>query len=101
MFEDKVCVVVGGANGIGKKCVERFSKGGAVVAYMDIDKESGVRLKEKLNIEYGNKVFFFHGDAMSEEDADLFRNAIIGQFGRIDYFLNNVSSSTLNTFRSN
>lgn len=52
---------------------------------MDKDKECGKLLKEKVEKEYGSKMFFFHGDADSEEDLELFAGAIIGQYGKVDY----------------
>ena len=51
---------------------------------MDTDKERGKLLKEKMEKEYGRKVFFFHGDAGSEEDLELFAGAVIGQYRKVD-----------------
>ncbi len=84
MFHNKICVVVGGANGKGSCLVEEYAGQNYTIAFMDTDKESGFLLKEKVEQRYGNKVFFFHGDANSEEDLELFAGAIIGQYKKVD-----------------
>lgn len=92
MVRRGVCIVLGGATGTGRHCVEKCVECGMQVAYMDIDKAAGMELKAKLNQEYGVDVFFFHGDVNSEEDRELFEGAVFQMYGRIDYFRNNVSS---------
>lgn len=84
MTHKKTCVVVGGAKGKGSGLVEKFAGQNYQVAFMDTDKESGNSLKQKIEQEYGRKVFFFHGDANSEEDLELFAGAIIGQYKKVD-----------------
>lgn len=84
MFQKKICVVVGGANGKGSCLVEEYAEQDYTIAFMDTDKESGNLLKEKMEQKYGKKVFFFHGDANSEEDLELFAGAIIGQYKKVD-----------------
>ena len=92
MFGCGVYIVLGGAGGVGKRCVERCVKCGKNVAFMDIDKAAGKALKAKLEKEYGVNVFFFHGDVNSEEDRELFESAVIAMYGRIERFISNVSS---------
>lgn len=84
MFRKKICVVVGGAKGKGSSLVEEYARRSYYIAFMDTDKESGRSLKEKMEQEYGRKVFFFHGDANSEEDMELFAGAIAGQYKKVD-----------------
>lgn len=84
MFQRKICVVVGGARGRGSRLVEKYAEKSYQIALMDMDKESGNLLKKKVEEIYGRKMFFFHGDAGSEEDLELFAGAVIGQYGRID-----------------
>ena len=84
MWRKKICVIVGGAKGRGSSLVEEYAGRKYHIAFMDIDKDCGKRLKEKMEREYGKKVFFFHGDADSEEDLELFAGAVIGQYRRVD-----------------
>jgi len=92
-----VCVVLGGASGVGRKYVEEWAKSGKQVAYIDIDKASGKSLKEKLDKECAKEsVFFFHGDINNEEDREIFESVIRERYGRVDCFLNNIPSYRMN-----
>ncbi|WMC92029.1 SDR family NAD(P)-dependent oxidoreductase [Kineothrix sp. MB12-C1] len=95
MLQGKTCIVVGGAKGTGSHLVEQYAKKGYTVAFMDIDKESSCSLKDKVETEYGGNIFFFHGDANSEEDIELFAGAIIGQYKKIDclYYRTDIAES--------
>ncbi|NLL77312.1 MAG: SDR family NAD(P)-dependent oxidoreductase [Clostridiales bacterium] len=95
MLQKKICIVVGGAKGEGSRLVERYARQDYTIAFMDIDKEAGCLLKEKVEQEYGRKVFFFHGDANSEEDLELFAGAVIGQYKKIDclFYRENIAAS--------
>lgn len=54
-----VCVVFGGASGVGRKYVKEWAKSGRQVAYIDINKTSGRSLMEELGEECAKNVFFF------------------------------------------
>lgn len=84
MFNRKICVVVGGAKGKGSSLVEEYAGRSYHIAFMDTDKDSGNSLKKKVEQKYGKKVFFFHGNADSEEDLELFAGAVIGQYKKVD-----------------
>lgn len=84
MFQRKICVIVGGAKGRGQKLAEKYAGQNYRIAFMDIDRESGNSLKEKLEGEYGEKIFFFNGNVNSEEDRELFAGAVQAQYKRID-----------------
>ncbi|MHA7963381.1 SDR family NAD(P)-dependent oxidoreductase [Paenibacillus sp. CAU 1782] len=50
-YDGKVCVVTGGANGIGRCIVEEFLDAGACVAFNDVDDEAAERLILKYGID--------------------------------------------------
>ena len=72
MFKDKVVVVTGGANGLGRCIADEFSNQGAVV-YV-IDKQEGRH---------------FVGDVSRKEVLEAFASEIISKHDKVDVIINN------------
>ncbi|MGE4549558.1 MAG: SDR family NAD(P)-dependent oxidoreductase [Intestinibacillus sp.] len=72
MFQNKVAVVTGGANGIGKCICEEFEKQGARVCVIDLRENP-----------------YFQGDLGDEETLRRFADKVIADFGHVDYLINN------------
>ena len=72
MFNNKIIVVTGGANGIGKCITEEFCKAGATVCV--IDKAPGEH---------------FVGDIADKAVLEAFANEVIEKYGRVDVLVNN------------
>ena len=71
-FENKVVVITGGANGIGKCIAEEFRKNGAVV-YI-IDKAEGNH---------------YVGDIADKSTLEAFAKSVLSQHDKVDYLINN------------
>lgn len=71
-FKDKVVVVTGGAQGIGKCVADEFRKSGAIVCI--IDKQEGD---------------FFVGDISKKEVLEAFAAEVLAKYGKVDYIVNN------------
>jgi len=72
MFRDKIVVVTGGANGIGKCIAEEFHKNGAIVYVIDIADGD-----------------HFVGDIANQATLDRFADMVIQKHGRVDVLVNN------------
>ena len=53
-FSDKVCIITGGASGIGAKTAEMFVEQGGKVLIGDIDTAAGENHTENILKKYGN-----------------------------------------------
>lgn len=78
-FKNKVCIITGGAAGIGRCLAESFSAEGARV-YV-IDKEQG-RIKN-------DPIHFFQGDITEQTVIDTFVDWILAHEQQIDILINN------------
>jgi len=58
---DKVCLITGGAQGIGEACAQLFLEEGARVVLVDIHKEKGESLQSQLQAQ-GHEVLFVASD---------------------------------------
>lgn len=89
-FKEKVCVVTGGANGIGRCIVEEFLKAGANVCFIDVDTDSGQKLAAKYT---DDRILFVPGDITEETVIENFATQVIDRFHHIDYLINNACIS--------
>ncbi|MFZ1944270.1 MAG: glucose 1-dehydrogenase [Acidobacteriaceae bacterium] len=88
-LKNKVAVIVGGANGIGRAIAIRFAQEGASVAINDIDTAAGQALESEIE-RLGGRSFYLHGDATSEGDVSALMTAVMDRFGGLDILVNNV-----------
>lgn len=95
-FKDKVCVVTGGANGIGLCIVNEFAKKGSKVAFIDLDKKAGEKVLANVKA-IGSEGLFFCGDIAEKAALKSFVNEVIKTNGSIDYLINNACLSRKGT----
>jgi NAD(P)-dependent dehydrogenase (short-subunit alcohol dehydrogenase family) len=87
-LENKVAIVTGGANGIGRGIVDRFAKEGARILIADLDEEGGRRGVEEC-ARSNAKAIFQRADVRREEDIKSAVRRTVAEFGRLDIFVNN------------
>lgn len=78
MFQDKVIVITGGANGIGKCIAEEFKKQGAHVCIIDCTEGD-----------------HYVGDLADKSTLEDFAQSVIEKYGRVDVLVNNAPPSFL------
>ena len=71
-FQNKIAVVTGGAQGIGKAIANAFQREGATVEIIDIQKGD-----------------YFVGDISKKETLEQFAEYVIQKHGHVDYLINN------------
>lgn len=84
-LQGKVCLITGGAAGIGKATAEKFSQEGAVVVLCDVNEEIG----QAFAAELGNGAVFYKVDVTNRQDVESWVNTAVAKFGRVDVLVNN------------
>ncbi|MDI1268032.1 MAG: SDR family oxidoreductase [Polaromonas sp.] len=79
----RVCMVTGGAQGIGEACLRRFAREGAQVVIADIDDSRGAALAAELG------GLYLHCDVGDKAQVDALVAQTMAAHGRIDVLVNN------------
>lgn len=96
MVKDKVVVITGGTDGIGKALVEEFLAKGAKVSTCSRTQE---RLDDLMAQNAGKTLFIQKADVSKEEDCKNFIEATLKTFGKIDILVNNAGISMRALFK--
>jgi len=84
-LKDKVCLITGGAAGIGKATAERFAEEGAKVVICDVAREAGEASVKTL----GPDASFYVVNVANRQAAQEWADAVYAKYGRIDILINN------------
>jgi 3-oxoacyl-[acyl-carrier protein] reductase len=96
-LKDKVAVVTGGTEGIGRATALRFAQEGASVAICARRQELLDKTAAELR-KTGAQVLAVSADMSKTADIDRFIKAVIERFGRIDILVNNAGTSARGKF---
>lgn len=90
ILKDKVAIITGGNQGIGKEYALRFCKEGAkvVIAARNLEKSKEV---EKELIDMGGEAMAIKVDVSKSEDTIMMAEKTVARFGNIDVLLNNAA----------
>lgn len=84
-FQDKVCVITGGAAGIGRATAVKFAAEGATVAICDLNEADG----QALVAELGEKASFTAVNVANRQAVQSWLEGVVAEYGRIDILINN------------
>lgn len=95
-FDGKVCIIAGGARGIGAKACEFYVEQGGRVLIGDVNEKLGVELADKI----GEGALFQRLDVTDPESCQAAVERAVGEFGAVDHLVNSAikidSDSLLN-----
>jgi 3-oxoacyl-[acyl-carrier protein] reductase len=86
---DKIAVVTGGAQGIGKAVAETLAQHGANVVVADLQLEKAEAVAQEITADTGNKAIAMQVDVSDSVSAQALIDAATAEFGRIDILVNN------------
>jgi pyridoxal 4-dehydrogenase len=86
-LKDRVAIVTGGAQGIGKAIAEKLSEEGASVVIADINEEGAKAAADGLS----GEGLGLGADVSNPDDVQAMVDATVGRFGRVDILVNNAA----------
>ena len=84
-LQDKVCLITGGAAGIGKATAIRFAEEGAKVVICDVNRAAGEELARQL----GPDASFYAVDTTNRAEVQAWVDDVVAKYGRVDVLVNN------------
>ena len=92
-LKDKVCIVTGAGQGLGKAYAERLAADGASVVVAEINAATGSKVAEGI-AKKGGSALYVHLDVRSSASCRDMATAALDRFGRIDVLVNNAAVSS-------
>ena len=86
-LENKVVIITGGGQGIGKATARRFAEEGAKLAIVDVNEQAGKAVADELSEQA--EAVFLKVDVSKRNQAQQLAQAVHDHFGRIDVLINN------------
>ncbi|MCX6000351.1 MAG: SDR family NAD(P)-dependent oxidoreductase [Chloroflexi bacterium] len=91
---NKVAIVTGAGQGIGRGIARRFASEGAKVVVAEINAETGQRTVKEIESDFGRKVLFVRTDVSSKESVLAMVDTTVKTLGTVDILVNNAWSQT-------
>lgn len=91
-MQDKVVIVTGGSNGMGKYMAKRFAQAGAKVAITGRTLEKLEAAKQEIE-QVDNQVLCIQMDVRNPDDVARMVQEVDEAFGRIDFLVNNAAGN--------
>lgn len=92
-LKDKVVVITGSGQGLGKGIAEAFLKEGAKVTVTDILQKRMINIEKEFNKNYDtSKMHFYCGNLIEQSEIDKCTASVMNKFGKIDVLVANLGS---------
>lgn len=88
LLKNKVAVITGGANGLGKATALLFSEHGATVVIVDVNQEAGDKVVSEIT-ENGSVALFIKTDISKSVEVNKMMESAVAKYGGIDILINN------------
>lgn len=88
-LKDKVAVITGGAQGIGRSIAESYAKEGAHVALFDVSAEGVKKTADEIAAQFKVKTFSAKADVTKYPEVEAGFKQVVDTLGRIDVLVNN------------
>ena len=97
-YVDRVAIVTGAAQGMGRVIAQRLAQEGARVLIADVQEERVQRTAKQLQERTGMSFVGFGGDLSAPGVADAMAQRAVESFGRIDTLVNNAGYGVIKPF---
>lgn len=88
-LKDKVTVITGGGQGIGRTIAETYAKEGAKIAIFDVVEETVKKTADEIKAKYHVETFGAKADVTKFEEVEAGFKRVVDTFGKIDVLVNN------------
>ena len=99
IHDNKIAIVTGGAQGIGKGIVDVLSSEGAKVCVADISKEHGESAVNQIN-ENGGSAIFVEANFEKSDVPEKVVSECVNNFGTVNILVNNVGIQPLSSYKN-
>jgi 3-oxoacyl-[acyl-carrier protein] reductase len=89
-LKDKVTIITGGGQGLGRAYALRFCKEGAKIVIAEINFKNAKKVEQEI-IEMGGDALAIETDVSKEKDTMAMAEKTVERFGKIDILINNAS----------
>lgn len=97
-LKDKIAVVTGGADGIGKATALLFAEAGAVTLIWDLNEEKGKETASEI-VRKGGRAAFAKVNTAYFAEVKSATEAIVSEYGRLDIMINNAGITRDSTIK--
>ena len=97
-LKDRVAVITGGADGIGRATAMRFAQEGAVVVIWDMNEEKGKQTTAEINAA-GGKASFLKVNTSNFAEVEAASKKVVEQYGKYEILINNAGITRDSTLK--